>query len=62
MKRLLFPAVVIGSVVICGAVSAQLDRRLYVTDRSGISVYDIDHGHKLLRKIDLVPTQPTGFY
>src|SRR5207245_23150 len=30
-----------------------LERRLYVTDKSGISVYDIDNGHKLLRKIDL---------
>src|ERR1700682_6392335 len=33
-----------------------LERRLYVTDRSGISVYDIDHGHKLLRKIDIPDT------
>jgi DNA-binding beta-propeller fold protein YncE len=34
--------------------SAQaLERRLYVTDRTGISVYDIDHGHKLVRKIDI---------
>jgi DNA-binding beta-propeller fold protein YncE len=29
----------------------QVQRRLYVTDASGISVYDIDHGHALLRKI-----------
>ena len=28
-------------------------RRLYVTDKSGISVYDIDHGHQLLKKIDV---------
>ncbi|MGH9548391.1 MAG: hypothetical protein ACRD3W_03410, partial [Terriglobales bacterium] len=28
-------------------------RRLYVTDKSGISVYDIDHGHRLLKKIDV---------
>ena len=27
------------------------ERRLYVTDASGISVYDIDHDHALLRKI-----------
>ncbi len=33
-----------------------LERRLYVTDRSGISVYDIDHGHKLLRKIEIPNT------
>ena len=33
-----------------------VDRRLYVTDKSGISVYDIDNGHKLVRKIDLPGT------
>jgi len=33
-----------------------LDRRLYVTDKSGISVYDIDHGHKLVRKIAIPGT------
>lgn len=33
--------------------SNRLERRLYVSDRSGISVYDIDHGHKFLRKIDV---------
>jgi DNA-binding beta-propeller fold protein YncE len=36
-----------------------VERRLYVTDRSGVSVYDNDHGHKLLRKIDL---RGTGDY
>src|SRR5215467_11817622 len=36
--------------------AATLERRLYVTDSSGISVYDIDQGHKLLRKIDLPGT------
>jgi DNA-binding beta-propeller fold protein YncE len=31
-----------------------LQRRLYVADRSGgLSVYDIDHGHKLLRRIEV---------
>jgi DNA-binding beta-propeller fold protein YncE len=30
-----------------------IERRLYVTDKSGISVYDIDHSHKLLHKIDV---------
>lgn len=30
-----------------------LERRLYVTNRTGISVYDIDHGHALLRNIDI---------
>ena len=33
-----------------------LERRLYVTDRSGISVYDIDDDHRLLRKIELPDT------
>ena len=33
--------------------TASRERRLYVTDRSGISVYDIDHGHKLLHRIDI---------
>jgi DNA-binding beta-propeller fold protein YncE len=30
---------------------AGLERRLYVTDKTGISVYDIDRGHTLVRKI-----------
>ena len=33
--------------------SSKLQRRLYVTDAKGISVYDIDNGHKFLRKIDV---------
>lgn len=33
-----------------------LERRLYVSDKSGVSIYDIDHGHKLLRRIDLPGT------
>jgi DNA-binding beta-propeller fold protein YncE len=31
--------------------AAGLERRLYVTDKTGISVYDIDRGHALVRKI-----------
>jgi DNA-binding beta-propeller fold protein YncE len=30
-----------------------MERRLYVTNATGISVYDIDRGHALLRKIDI---------
>lgn len=30
-----------------------VERRLYVTDKTGISVYDIDNGHQLLHKIDV---------
>jgi DNA-binding beta-propeller fold protein YncE len=29
------------------------ERRLYVTDKTGISVYDIDRGHAFVRKIDI---------
>jgi DNA-binding beta-propeller fold protein YncE len=32
------------------------ERRLYVTDKSGISVYDIDNGHRLVRKIAIPDT------
>ena len=32
-------------------VAADVEKRLYVTDKTGISIYDIDHGHKLLRQI-----------
>jgi len=35
------------------AVMQDVERRLYVTDRSGISVYDIDRGHKFIRKIEI---------
>ena len=52
------------TVLMLGAITAMfaaaehgnVDRRLYVTDKSGISVYDIDNGHKLVRKIDLPGT------
>ncbi len=30
-----------------------IERRLYVTNKTGISVYDIDHGHAFIRKIDI---------
>ena len=37
-----------------------VERRLYVAnDRGGVSVYDIDQGHKLLRTI---PIEPSGVY
>ena len=48
MKRILLAiAALLGPTV----APAQLERRLYVTDASGVSVYDIDHGHAFLRKI-----------
>src|SRR5580765_8602709 len=39
-----------------GKVSDGLERLLYVTDRSGISVYDINDSHRLLRKIEVPET------
>ena len=39
-----------------GKVSGGLERLLYVTDRSGVSVYDINDSHKLLRKIEVPDT------
>jgi hypothetical protein len=39
-----------------GKVSGGVERLLYVTDKSGISVYDINDSHKLLRKIDVPET------
>ena len=35
------------------AAAGKLERRLYVTDRSTISVYDIDNGHALVRRIEV---------
>ena len=49
-------ALLIGISALTMVPAMSLERRLYVTDRSGISVYDIDHGHKLLRKIELPGT------
>src|SRR5215813_1425276 len=46
-------------ILLCFAASpdtGRLQRLLYVTDRAGISVYDIDAGHKLVRKIDVPET------
>jgi len=39
-----------------GKIEGGVERLLYVMDRSGISVYDINDSHKLLRKIDLPDT------
>jgi DNA-binding beta-propeller fold protein YncE len=43
-----------------GKVVKGLERLLYVTDRTGISVYDINDGHKLIGKIDVPETG--GYY
>ena len=43
-----------------GKVAGGLERLLYVTDRSGISVYDINDSHKLLGKIEVPETG--GYY
>src|SRR5580765_2040836 len=39
-----------------GKITGGLARLLYVTDRAGVSVYDINDSHKLLRKIDVPDT------
>ena len=47
--KLIFLALLIGSPLATAAV----DRLLYVTDASGISVYEIDQGHRLRRRIEI---------
>jgi len=44
-------ALLAGGAIVGGAPARQ--RRLYVTNASGISVYDIDNGHAFLRKIEI---------
>src|SRR5258707_1846160 len=39
-----------------GKVSGGLERLLYVTDKSGVSIYDINDSHKLLRRIEVPDT------
>ncbi len=39
-----------------GTVANGVERVLYVSDKSGFSVYDINDGHKLLRKVELPDT------
>ncbi len=39
-----------------GKVASGVERVLYVADKSGFSVYDINDGHKLLRKVELPDT------
>jgi DNA-binding beta-propeller fold protein YncE len=43
-----------------GKIDGGLERLLYVTNRSGMSVYDINDGHKLLGKIEVPETG--GYY
>jgi DNA-binding beta-propeller fold protein YncE len=49
----LAPALVVGLHDARDTAADRLERRLYVADQSGVSVYDIDDGHKLLRRIDV---------
>jgi len=58
MKYPLIAALACISLVITAAPpdAKSVQRLLYVTDRTGISVYDIDAGHKLVRKIDVPGT------
>ncbi len=39
-----------------GKISGGLERLLYVTNKTGVSVYDINDGHKLLHKFDVPDT------
>ncbi|MBI3470180.1 MAG: YncE family protein [Candidatus Solibacter usitatus] len=50
------PLVTFALAAAAGAGNGKLERRLYVTDKTGISVYDIDRGHQFLRKIDVPDT------
>jgi len=50
---LILTASVLAYLWSASAAPQAVERRLYVTDRSGLSVYDIDHGHKLIRKIEI---------
>ncbi|MCI0422684.1 MAG: hypothetical protein L0312_26265, partial [Acidobacteria bacterium] len=52
----MLPAVAAADQRYQGTVVNSLERLLYVTDRSGISVYDINAGHKLLGRIDIPET------
>jgi DNA-binding beta-propeller fold protein YncE len=52
--KIVFSATAFLLLQLVGDASGQArERRLYVTDATGISVYDIDHGHRFLRKIDV---------
>lgn len=42
-----------AAVLFAAPSSSHPERRLYVTDKTGISIYDIDNGHKFVRKIDI---------
>jgi DNA-binding beta-propeller fold protein YncE len=56
MKLRTIPALLLLSATLPAAPPDRIQRLLYVTDRTGISVYDIDGGHKLVRKIELPGT------
>jgi DNA-binding beta-propeller fold protein YncE len=44
----------IAAIALPALMSAPVERRLYVAeDRGGVSVYDIDHGHQLIRRIEI---------
>lgn len=54
-RTFLRASTLVGAAAFAGRLGAAgpLERRLYVTDASGISVYDIDRGHARLRRIDI---------
>src|SRR5690348_1972977 len=66
MRTLILAALLLPAALLTGAateparkhgkVTGGVERLLYVTNRSGISVYDINDGHTLVRKIELPDT------
>ena len=52
--RLLALFVVLGAVSVANLTSQAIERRLYIAnDKGGVGVYDIDHGHALIRTIPI---------
>lgn len=45
--------IIVALLCITALHAAGLERLLYVTDKTGISIYEIDNGHKLRRRIDI---------
>lgn len=47
---------ILAGFAVTAPAETKIDRLLYVTERSGISVYDINRGHRLVRRIELPGT------
>jgi DNA-binding beta-propeller fold protein YncE len=53
MRMAAIAVVVLLASIVQTAAPPAIERRLYVTNKTGISVYDIDRGHAFIRKIDI---------